>query len=609
MRTLILSLTVSFIFVLACIESADVPTQTPYPTYTPQATFTPYPTYTPLSAPEPENTPTMTLTVTPVMTPTIINTPEPVVSTMAFDDNLCRWVDNQSPSEYIVNEAKKKELNSDSAVTSSSVTNSKAGTVEVAIKPDTGDCISSGDLPMWVPNTAKWQLIYTEEFGKYYASGSYAIGDFDGDGVDDLFMLGGPKQSGVVLDSPVPACDGTTEECFVQSGSLSVFRVGQTTLLGETFYYAIDRSDLLINTNPLDMAGTASQKVLLADFNGDGKLDIFTNDTGTYLNGEYPGKNDMYFLSNEGPGWTESTTTHVTGASVQEGKGLIIFSHGATVGDIDNDGDMDIVVTSINWRGNGGDDPNMNGEVFCYINQGDGHMKVRRCGNQWGHTAELGDIDNDGDLDIVWGAKTYAHTKEWDQSNTVPGCRIEPRCNGAFNGILLNDGTGDFYQRGFSFPDDVKNKKGFSYAGVPSISVADLDGDGDLDVIRMLVGYMYAGAAMQIEENIGDGQFKTALYSEWCSGPDSKAVWPKQEGSRYNCWADDFKFGDFNKDGLIDIVIDRNLSPNDTHEDFGHVVKGGAVYMSTGKFTYDIIWPGDEDYPLIDIKIRSSYWD
>jgi hypothetical protein len=47
MRTLILSLTVSFIFVLACIESADVPTQTPYPTYTPQATFTPYPVPTP----------------------------------------------------------------------------------------------------------------------------------------------------------------------------------------------------------------------------------------------------------------------------------------------------------------------------------------------------------------------------------------------------------------------------------------------------------------------------------------------------------------------------------------------------------------------------------
>ena len=26
--------------------------------------------------------------------------------------------------------------------------------------------------------------------------------------------------------------------------------------------------------------------------------------------------------------------------------------------------------------------------------------------------------------------------------------------------------------------------------------------------------------------------------------------------------------------------------------------------MSTGKFTYDIIWPEDEDYPLIDMKIK-----
>ena len=78
--------------------------------------------------------------------------------------------------------------------------------VKVAMKPDTGDWISSDGLPMWVPNKVKWQLISTAEFGKYYTAPTYAMGDFDGDGVDDLFMLGMPKQPGVVWDKPGPAC-------------------------------------------------------------------------------------------------------------------------------------------------------------------------------------------------------------------------------------------------------------------------------------------------------------------------------------------------------------------------------------------------------------------
>ena len=74
--------------------------------------------------------------------------------------------------------------------------------VKVAMKPDTGDWISSDGLPMWVPNKVKWQLTHTAEFGKYYTAPTYAMGDFDGDGVDDLFMLGMPKQPGVVWDKP-----------------------------------------------------------------------------------------------------------------------------------------------------------------------------------------------------------------------------------------------------------------------------------------------------------------------------------------------------------------------------------------------------------------------
>ena len=41
----------------------------------------------------------------------------------------------------------------------------------------------------------------------------------------------------------------------------------------------------------------------------------------------------------------------------------------------------------------------------------------------------------------------------------------------------------------------------------------------------MYVGRLYQGGAMTIEENIGSGQFRTALIDEWCEGPKFKAVW------------------------------------------------------------------------------------
>jgi hypothetical protein len=511
---------------------------------------------------------------------------------------------------------------------SSSVTNSNAGTVKVSVNESTsrGNWFPTDGLPMWTPHYAKFQLVFTE-ISKSYTAGPFAIADFDNDGVEDFFVITNPKQPGVVWDNPGPGCETSKGECYSKDGSISVYKVEQRKTKwvddgvenGDDWtsatYKAIDVTGLLFSDNPVEMNGTASTDLHVADFNGDGKVDVFATDT-TQIDDSWSGKNDIYFLSNEGRGWTESTATHITGTNVRNGRGLANFSHGSSVGDIDGDGDIDIVVTSINWSKNNTNSEN--GEIWCYVNQGDGHMKVRRCGNQYGHTAMLGDFDNDGDLDIAFDSVSLASAKYWNRLDGIPGCyrksgntwTKKSSCNGSFNGILLNDGTGNFYQRGFSFPDDVKSSTGHSYQGAPGISAADLDGDGDLDIVRSHVGRLYAGAGMTIEENIGNGQFKTAFYSEFCPTPKTKAVWPKKEANEYNCWVSDFKFGDFNKDGLIDIYLDGHDANN------SDTVRDGAIYMSTGKFTYDILWPsplgrgaggyGDEGYPLIAIEIMKQ---
>ncbi len=67
-----------------------------------------------------------------------------------------------------------------------------------------------------------------------------------------------------------------------------------------------------------------------------------------------------------------------------------------------------------------------------------------------------------------------------------------------------------------------------------------------------------------------------------------------------NCATDCEEFGDFSNDGLVDIYIDGTAA--------GKVewLRDGAIYMSTGKFTYDIVQTRDEDYPLIELEIKKS---
>ena len=527
------------------------------------------------------------------------------------DEVLCMWIKQRPDNAGYLTEAANRNLSCDGLVTSSVVTTTTT-TTPGKLKADRGDWIKSDGLPMWSAHHVKWELVFTAR-SKSYTAGPYAMADFDGDGVDDLFVITNPKQPGVDWSTPGPNCKTELGECFSKTGSISVFKVEQTPtkkrdgVYTSAMYQAIDVTGLLFSDNPIEMNGTGSTELHVADFNGDGKVDIFATDT-AQIDDNWGGKNDVYFLSNKDTqGWTESTATHVTGTNVQKGKGFSTFSHGSAIGDIDNDGDIDIIVTSIVWTGGNG--ANQNGEIWCYVNQGDGHMVVRRCGNQWGFSGALGDIDNDGDLDLVWGSRTFVNAKEMNLLDRVPGCFSgRTSCNGTFNGVLLNDGRGNFNQRGASFPDDVRDSNGNSYAGVPSISVADLDGDGDLDVVRTHVGDMYAGGGMTIEENIGNGKFRTVFQSDFCAGPETKANWPTQEGNEYNCWVSEFKFGDFNKDGFIDIVLDGHDA------NISATVKDGAVYMSTGKFTYDIVLPSplayngtkkaQEGFPLITMKLK-----
>ena len=119
----------------------------------------------------------------------------------------------------------------------------------------------------------------------------------------------------------------------------------------------------------------------------------------------------------------------------------------AAIGDLDGDGDADVYmgtaelsVQYLAWHENTGlnDDGSVN-----YV------TRILRDNVGDAHFAELGDVDNDGDLDIFLG-----------RSFSASGCYV-----------YVNDGAGNFTEVNYA-------PGGQLYLG----DVADLDGDGDLDV-------------------------------------------------------------------------------------------------------------------------------
>jgi PKD repeat protein len=187
-------------------------------------------------------------------------------------------------------------------------------------------------------------------------------------------------------------------------------------------------------TGPIVTYEATSRSVDWFDYDNDNDLDLFVANEG--------GENNLLFR-NDGKGVFVRITT---GALVTDGGD----SFGSSVGDIDNDGDMDVFVAN-----------HGNTASFLYRNNGNGSFSRITSGTvttRTGHAvgSAFGDLDNDGDLDLM-------------VANAFSGSTATT------NSLYYNDGTGIFTAVDTGI---VSTDAGWSYG----VAFGDYDRDGDLDI-------------------------------------------------------------------------------------------------------------------------------
>jgi hypothetical protein len=289
--------------------------------------------------------------------------------------------------------------------------------------------------------------------GGTFASGDLETGDIDGDGDQDVLAV---KHTGEWDDAGAPA-----ELFWYENPSWEAHVIGD--------------------------APDAVKDLSLGDFNGDGRLDlaVLTFDEHTL----------SIFRQNEDKTFTKVQYLTVTN-----------LHEGMDIGDVDGDGDIDIMATGYCFLNPGGDltgewtiesidekwhtqtgDWSQNAtKNFCVDLDGDGKSEVfishserngypvswyQRTENGWVenivtdsisscHTLQVFDFDMDGDYDVLAGSNAH---------RAVNIGKTEFPVN-----IFLNDGTNKNWTA-------LKIADGGIYNG----RVADFEGDGDFDVFRL----------------------------------------------------------------------------------------------------------------------------
>jgi hypothetical protein len=276
------------------------------------------------------------------------------------------------------------------------------------------------------------------------------------------------------------------------------------------------------------------RQIIIADFNGDHRNDIFVADHG-YDAPPYPGHPNELALST-----TQGKLVDAS-ANLPPESG---FSHSAAAADVNGDGSIDLFVGNLCTACV----PDAQPEIL--LNDGSGHFTRRTDllpadlqdpDGAHRYTRSLFvDVNGDGAADLILGA----------DNNTID------------SRVLLNDGTGDFHDAPAPLPPKPLGPTSI----LISLATLDINGDGRPD---LLAGFtpgdpFYVGRRIQVLINSGDGTFRDETAQRL----------PKQDSGQG--WPYAIRVADFNGDGHLDFTVDVNHYP----------VEHAPIYLDNGHGVY-----------------------
>ena len=229
-----------------------------------------------------------------------------------------------------------------------------------------------------------------------------------------------------------------------------------------------------------------SRKLLYSDFNSDNYPDIFICSHG-FDNYPWPCEEPIILLSNGNGRFVEKRYHEYRG-----------FHHGGATGDLDNDGDVDVLCS---------DETNS----LLFINNGAGNFEVTNSFiNQellkWKVSFEIYDINKDGFLDIIAGGH------EWLTRDDMGGdIELDDYSNTSI--IFWGKGDNNFTNCMYDYMPKYNVRNG--YGIVLDYEFYDVNSDGNDEIIVLRTGdnskfsdlSYYQGWAIQILE-FTDGEYK-----------------------------------------------------------------------------------------------------
>ncbi len=230
-------------------------------------------------------------------------------------------------------------------------------------------------------------------------------------------------------------------------------------------------------------------------------------------------------------------------------------------GDIDGDGDPDVVIpnsTGLQWYEN----PRPNGDPRTdpWIE----HLIGSQGANH--HDVEIADIEGDGDLDIVSRSKSTGDTSLWLHEGSLSWTRIDVNSSdgeGTALGDIDGDGDLDVAHNGF-WVEQVDTATWVSHtidgnwAGDVGVSIADIDGNGDLDVV--------------LAPSESSGRMSWYEAADPVNGP-----WTEHSIDASVSYMHTFKTGDMDGDGDLDLVTAEMHQSSDPDEVSVYRNDGGGL--------------------------------